>query len=75
MNINSDWLRQNGSTFYRLGNIKLELNYEAEDKKEYTSSSDSLSANSLSLFELNPKINLISVAGINIVVNYSFRQL
>ena len=74
MNINSDWLRQNGSTFYRLGNIKLELNYEAEDKKEYTSSSDSLSANSLSLFELNPKINLISVAGINIVVNYSFRQ-
>ena len=74
LNLKSDWVRQNGSSFYRIGDVRVELNYLYEDKSEYWGDNDSLTSNSLNLFEINPRISLINFAGINISANYSFRQ-
>jgi len=69
----SNWLRQEGTSFYTLGFIKPEFSFLSEKKIEKIGLSNSLLSSSLQYFEGNPGFAFDKVLGIDASVKYLFR--
>ncbi|MCZ7604286.1 MAG: hypothetical protein M5R37_15610 [Melioribacteraceae bacterium] len=69
----TNWLKQDGNTFYKIGIVKPGLKFIHENKEDYDSN-DSLMISSLRFFEYTPYIELINWGGLNMLGEYSIRE-
>ena len=71
--LSSNWLRQEGTSFYSFGSINPVFDFISEKKLDKISSGDSLLSSSLQYFEGNPGINFAKFFGVDASIKYLFR--
>ena len=69
----SNWLRQEGTSFYSFGSVKPVFDFTAEKKLDKIEAADSLLSSSLQYFEGNPGIQFAKIYGIDAAIKYLFR--
>jgi hypothetical protein len=74
LSLKSTWLRQKGSAFYKIWNLKPGIEFIAEDKKDTRVNKDSLITGSLKFTEINPVIALVDFYGLAASAKYSLRD-
>ncbi len=74
LDLKSYWLRQTGNAFYKIWKLKPGVEFLAENKKDFTVSSDSLLSTSLKYNEIDPFIQLNNLSGIDLSAKYSVRK-
>ncbi len=72
--ISNKWYRHKGNAYYEVWNLKPGIEFQAEDKSDYLTNSDSLLQGSLKYLELSPYLELFDIKGIRFVTRNSFRQ-
>lgn len=72
--LKSKWLRHKGNAYYSFWLLKPGIDFLAEDKKDNSTSSDSLISGSLKYFEYAPYIELIETYGFKLSTKYSLRD-
>ena len=72
--IKTNWFRQKGDLSYLINFIKPGFQFETENKKDNTSSKDSLLSSSLSFNEYAPYLQLVDLGGLNLTAKYSLRE-
>lgn len=72
--IANKWYRHKANTFYRIWNFKPGVEFQAEDKSDTFSNSDSLLQGSLKYIEISPYIDLFNVKGVRLQTKNSLRQ-
>jgi hypothetical protein len=72
--ISNKWYRHKSNAFYKIWNLKPGIEFQAEDKSDYLSKSDSLLLGSLKYLEFSPYIELFNVSGIRFQTKNSIRQ-
>lgn len=70
----SDWIRQKADANYTIWKFTPGFYFEAEDRKEYTTNSDSLTALSLKFFEYRPYISVEPIYGLGLTASISQRD-
>ena len=74
VSLKSNWLRQKGSAYYLIWNLKPGIEFLAEDRKDYRQNLDSLISNSLRYYELTPFVELKEFEGFNASAKFSLRN-
>ncbi len=74
VNLKSDWLRQKGSAYYLIWQLKPGIEFLAEDRKDYLRNYDSLISTSLRYYELAPFVELRDFEGFNASAKFSLRH-
>lgn len=72
--ISNKWYRHKSNAFYKIWNLKPGIEFQAEDKSDYLSKSDSLLQGSLKYLEFSPYLELFNVSGIRFQTKNSIRQ-
>ena len=72
--LKSKWWRHKANGYYTLWKIKSGVEFEAEDKTEKNSGSDSLTSNSLKYFDYAPYLQLKDFGGFDLSLQYSLRD-
>jgi hypothetical protein len=72
--LKSSWLRQKGSAYYLIWNLKPGIDFLVEERKDYGQNLDSLISSSLRYYELAPFVELKEFEGINASVKFSLRN-
>ncbi len=72
--ISNKWFRHKSNVYYQISNFKPGIEFQAEDKSDYKSKSDSLLQGSLKFFELSPYLEIFNFHGIKFQTKNSLRQ-
>jgi hypothetical protein len=70
----SEWNKQSGFTKYTIGSFTPGLNFLFENRKDKSSSIDSLATGSLKFKEIGPTLDVLNLGGFNIAAKYSIRE-
>ncbi|MCS7054381.1 MAG: hypothetical protein NZM09_11720 [Ignavibacterium sp.] len=72
--ISNKWYRHKGNAFYKIGYFKPGIEFQAEDKADYFTRSDSLLQGSLKFIEITPFVELLNISGLRFQTKNSFRK-
>lgn len=70
----SNWFKQNASAFYNFGSFSPGIDFLSDDRKEWSSASDSLSQQSRKYSEIGAFISLAKLKGFDFTFKYSVRD-
>lgn len=72
--ISNKWFRHKSNVYYQISVFKPGIEFQAEDKSDYISKSDSLLQGSLKFFELSPYLEIFNFHGLKFQTKNSLRQ-
>lgn len=70
----SKWYRQKASAFYSIDFFRPGFEFIYEDKKDVFNRVDSVLSGSLKYYEANPYVEIVKLAGINLIYKYTLRN-
>jgi len=71
---NTNWLKQNASASFTLGNFTSGIDFLFENREERNSQSDSITQSSFKFSEVGAFIQLAKVGGVDVIAKYSLRD-